>query len=222
MTLSNEPSRDLPFVAVVLLLSVLLASPSAIAAPEGLSGTLDAWTAAESAQSACRQHRPCEGVGLLGVGATFVLRLPNGLAVGAGIDGAAEIWATSHSTWTALAGLSFAPTPRSRLELLAEGGVHEITGVASDLFVAVDGVDSASLPYAGVRLGWTARFGERVRFVVGAWIAARFDLSRETLHLRTQETLFEEELADEDWRNETWIVGGPTAIAALRFGVELR
>ncbi len=82
-------------------------------------------------------------------------------------------------------------------------------------------------------MGWTARFGERVRFVAQedrgflldlarARIAARFDLSRETLHLRTQETLFEEELDDEDWRNETWIAGGPTAIAALRFGVELR
>ena len=101
------------------------------------------------------------------------------------------------------------------LELLGEGGRHEAT-VYPGLFSS--GRGEATLAYVGGRAGLDARFGGRVKLLVGVWGIVRSDLERK--HVVAQVTtggLGGASAALHDFGD----VGGTSFQLVLRIGTEI-
>ncbi len=78
--------------------------------------------------------------------------------------------ASSSVIATLLAGFKVDPTPRVRLELLAEGGIDYVA-FGGGLSQTVDSGGSATLPYAGGRVGVSFPLGHTRRIVLGWWMS---------------------------------------------------
>lgn len=204
------------------LLTLLALSAPALAGEEarllghGQSATLEPLALIGSSTSVCAVGDSC-GTTVMEYGVTGILRL-RALELGFVFQDGGEVWGTRHSHLGALGGLAMDPLSWMRLELLAEVGVHFLDEIGSTLFVEPTVNDDAAFAYAGLRLGWTARFGTGpVRPLVGLWGTLQADIgARDEVVTRdiclvgcsTNPTEFE--------------LGGVTAAVAVRAGVELR
>jgi hypothetical protein len=77
---------------------------------------------------------------------------------------------TSSLIATLVGGVKFDPAPRLRLELLAEGGVDWVS-LGGSPSQTVDSGGSATLPYAGGRVGVSFPLGNTRRVVIGWWMS---------------------------------------------------
>jgi hypothetical protein len=197
-----------------------LAAPCVLAEPHGVVATIETWSGLGASNAVCQAHGPCDVSGVVGAGAAASVLLPSRVALGLAVDLSAELFGPSHIAYGPIAGVSLAPRPWMQVDLLGETGLHRIEGVGSGLFTHADGGSTGlPLPYAGVRLGWTARVGGgHARFVVGAWLVTRVDLARQTRHVSSCSSFWE---GEETCMDETYLLGGACVLAGIRLGLEL-
>ena len=101
---------------------------------------------------------------------------------------------------------------------LAEAGAHFLDDIGSTLFVEPTTSDDATFAYAGLRLGWTARFGTGpVRPLVGLWGTLQADIGNRDEVVRRDVCLLSCSTEPTEYE-----LGGVTAAVAVRVGVELR
>ncbi len=97
-----------------------------------------------------------------------------------------------------------------RAELLAEGGMDEVTGAGLGPDAGVVGAPPVTLPYAGLRAGLAGRIpAGGAGIVLGAWWIERRDLG-------TRHTIVE----TGSGAGDRYAIGGATRGLLLRFGVE--
>lgn len=131
------------------------------------------------------QDREPSATGTIGIGAVFLVR-PSWLTVGAGAEFGGEVFGSTQEKVGALGGTTLEAAPWLRIDALAEFGAHfeqpttglDIIGTSE----IVGGDRSVTVPYAGVRLSpaFLVGRGEGPRFLLGAWLNARADLSQAT------------------------------------------
>lgn len=213
------------FVAMCLSALALLVSapPHAGADPgdrlfrRGASVTVEPLALVGQSSSACAAGSDC-GAPILAYGVSALFRLKS-LELGFALQDGGEVWGTHHLHVGGVGGLALDPLPWMRVEILAELGAHSMDDIGSGLFVSATTPLDAVFPYAGLRLGWTARFGKGpVRPLVGVWTTLQADLgARETVVQERTCFLFGCSTAPAEYE-----LGGLTAGVAIRAGVELR
>lgn len=212
-----------PVAPILAVLVVLSSSQPSARADEGdrllrrgASVTVEPLALLGQSSSACAAGASC-GAPILEFGVTAVARL-RPVELGFVLQEGGEIWGTQHLHLGALGGVALDPLAWMRVELLAELGVHAMDDIGADLFTAPTPPLDAVFPYVGLRLGWTARFGDGpVRPLVGVWTSLQADLgARETVV--EQRTCF---IGCSTAATE-YELGGLTAAVAVRAGVELR
>jgi hypothetical protein len=172
--------------------------------------------------------------GWLGVGATSVvdrnstaiaalgatgLYHGNWLELGAGLTWQPSLggFGTSSVVATLLAGVKVDPTPRLRLELLAEGGVDHVS-LGGDPSETVDSGGSATLPYVGGRVGVSFPLGHTRRIVLGWWMSGGAAIGPVVVHSVVTNC---NSLMVCTTAPQTDTIGGGTWSAGLRIGGEV-
>jgi hypothetical protein len=164
--------------ALVLALgSIAIAIAPSAALAQGIDGPapapaaanqwvmLEGWAGAAATSVVDRDSTAKAALGATGLYHGNWLELGAGLTWQPGLDGGGA----SYVIATLLAGVKVDPTPRLRLELLAEGGIDYVS-LGSDLSQTVDSGGSATLPYAGGRVGVSFPLGQTRRLVLGWWM----------------------------------------------------
>jgi hypothetical protein len=114
-----------------------------------------------------------------------------------------------------LVGVKVDPYPRLRLELLAEGGVDNVS-CAGGLFTTVVSGGNATLPYLGGRAGMSLLLGHTRRIVLGWWMMAGNAIGPVTVN----SVLYSCFLGCSTYQ-QTDTVGGWTVSGGLRIGGEI-
>lgn len=209
-----------------LSISVLLTLTSAAAArprPERLFGpdvsvSLEPTSGMGSTTSVCD---PSEGVdcaaAVVTLGAAVLARW-SFLELGPQLETSASMFGgEGHTFWSGLAGVQ-TDGDTARFELLGELGVHSIEDIGTGFLEATPGGVDASMPFAGLRVGASARWGRgAARFVLGGWLAFRADLEHRERHVAQSDCLFGCTPVD-----RTYELGGNTTLLGIRLGVEVR
>jgi len=130
---------------------------------------------------------------------------------GATLQGSSALWGAGHTYVGAVAGL--AAGERAEIQLLAEGGVHEVSSMGDDLFETTRGNDSATLPYLGTQLRLTLDPGEVGHLFVDLSMTARTDLTREERDVMVESCFFGCSTS-----RETWRAGGRSVDVSLGLG----
>ena len=134
--------------------------------------------------------------------------------IGANLAVQDSLFGATHAYLGGLVGIALG-SGDAHMELLAEGGLHAITGMGNDLFdEARSNNSSAVLPYAGLQM--------RTVFDVGAPNGLQLELSvhgRTDLFHETRDIMIESCFFGCTTTSETWDVGGVSAnaIAGLSY-----
>lgn len=124
----------------------------------------------------------------------------------------------THVFASGLAGLQLDMRDWARLELLGEVGTHSMEDVGTYFMTATREDVDVTLPFAGLRIGASARLGRgSARFILGAWVAMRADLEHRDRTV-AQTTCF----LGCSTSDRTYDLGGTTTQVGLRLGVEVR
>jgi hypothetical protein len=125
------------------------------------------------------------------------------LMVGPSVDISTSVFGRTEIAPALRLGLGFG-TPRTRLEVFAEGGVRTYDAIGSDIFTTAQGPTPA-LPFVGGRIGVSHRLG-RSGTSLGLWLTARADLRRETVMMLVKDDF----LCDDECSGttKTYAVGG--------------
>jgi hypothetical protein len=124
---------------------------------------------------------------------------------------------TSDVIATLLAGVKVDPTPRLRLEVLAEGGV-EYVSLGGGLGQTVDSGGTAIAPYVGGRVGVSFPLGRTRRTVIGWWMSGGAAIGPVTVN-SVVTTCNSASVCSTAPQTDT--IGGATWSTGLRFGGEL-
>lgn len=217
-----EGMKSLPGSLPILLAFVALASPARADDGDrffrtGASATLEPLALVGQTTSACEKDEGC-GSTIIEYGVTGILRL-RPVELGFVLQEGGEVWGTHHLVIGAVGGVAFDPLGWMRVEALAELGVHSMDDIGSGLFVSASEPFDAAFPYAGLRLGWTARFGSGpVRPLVGVWTTLQADLGDRDTEVQ-ERTCF---IFGCSTSPAEYDLGGITAAVAVRAGIELR
>lgn len=143
------------------------------------------------------------------VGLAGILKLGT-MEVGALVESGTQSGGGKTLTAGALGGLGF-DLMGLRLEALAELGGHRFADFLKDPSVSQLSTDNAWLYYLGLRPGLSYAFGSGVKFVVGVWGFARWDLT--TKNVTVTPTA--------GGPSTTYKLGGSNFGASLRLGVSI-
>jgi hypothetical protein len=127
---------------------------------------LEGWLGAGATSVVDRNSTAMAALGATGLYHGNWLELGAGLTWQPGLNGGGA----SSVIATLLAGVKVDPTPRLRLELLAEGGIDYVS-LGGGLSQTVDSGGSATLPYVGGRVGVSFPLGKTRRIVLGWWMS---------------------------------------------------
>lgn len=119
------------------------------------------------------------------------------------------IFGPGHTHLGGVFGLA-APGDRAHVELLAEGGIHIVSGLGNDLFTESTGNDTVELPYFGTQVRLSIDPGARGHLTIDLAVAGRVDLLRAEQQVMTT-TCFLGCSTDQ----ETWRVGGQSIDASV-------
>jgi hypothetical protein len=134
--------------------------------------------------------------------------------VGASAKFSGEIFGPSHGYVGAMVG--YAGSGRiAHLELLAEAGVHTITGLGNDLFAEPMGDSSAMLPYVGLRSRLVLDPGDPNGVVFELGAATRIDATRKDKTVVTETCFFGCSTERQEWQ-----LGGSSAELTAGFSYQ--
>lgn len=138
-----------------------------------------------------------------------VLARRKSLVYGATTQIGTSIFGAGHTYLGGVFGLA-SPGSGAHVELLAEGGAHVVSGIATGLFTTTSGNNSATLPYLGSQARLVLDPGARKHLVFDLAVTGRVDLSSAERQVSTMTCFF-----GCSSQLETWRAGGQSVDVSL-------